>query len=244
MKQLPFILGFATTLALAAPAFGQDALAEKVKAIQKEYQAAATEYSTAIRAVKLNEDRAAVAKEKMPDRAKFAARYLEAVSGAPADPAAAEALIQAVTLDFRGSTGAKAIALLAAHHVSNPRITNVMTYLPYTGEAGEKLARALSEKGADRDVRGKASMALAKILKDTNPAEAENTLKLIIEKYADVSAGRGTLGEQAQKDIDHAKKFGTGKPAPEIAGQDIDGKDFKLSDYRGKVVMIDFWGDW
>ena len=35
-----------------------------------------------------------------------------------------------------------------------------------------------------------------------------------------------------------------GKPAPEIQGQDADGAKFKLSDYRGKVVLIDFWGDW
>ncbi|HTU19360.1 MAG TPA: hypothetical protein VMG10_14965 [Gemmataceae bacterium] len=35
-----------------------------------------------------------------------------------------------------------------------------------------------------------------------------------------------------------------GKPAPEIEGEDIDGKLFKLSDYRGKVVLLDFWGNW
>jgi AhpC/TSA family protein len=35
-----------------------------------------------------------------------------------------------------------------------------------------------------------------------------------------------------------------GEMAPDIAGEDIDGKSFKLSDYRGKVVMLDFWGDW
>ena len=29
--------------------------------------------------------------------------------------------------------------------------------------------------------------------------------------------------------------------APEIAGVDQDGKEFKLSDYRGKVVMLEFW---
>lgn len=34
------------------------------------------------------------------------------------------------------------------------------------------------------------------------------------------------------------------REAPEISGPDIDGKDFKLSDYRGKVVMLDFWGNW
>ena len=35
-----------------------------------------------------------------------------------------------------------------------------------------------------------------------------------------------------------------GKPAPEIRGEDIDGKFFKLSEYRGKVVLLDFWGNW
>lgn len=35
-----------------------------------------------------------------------------------------------------------------------------------------------------------------------------------------------------------------GTLAPEISGVDIDGIEFKLSDYRGKVVMLDFYGDW
>lgn len=35
-----------------------------------------------------------------------------------------------------------------------------------------------------------------------------------------------------------------GEPAPEIAGEDMDGKPFTLSEYRGKVVLVDFWGFW
>ncbi len=35
-----------------------------------------------------------------------------------------------------------------------------------------------------------------------------------------------------------------GTMAPDITGPDTDGVEFKLSDYRGKVVMIDFWGNW
>lgn len=35
-----------------------------------------------------------------------------------------------------------------------------------------------------------------------------------------------------------------GQIAPDIEGQDLDGKHFKLSDYRGKVVLLDFWGHW
>lgn len=29
--------------------------------------------------------------------------------------------------------------------------------------------------------------------------------------------------------------------APDIVGTDQDGRQFKLSDYRGKVVLLDFW---
>ena len=32
-----------------------------------------------------------------------------------------------------------------------------------------------------------------------------------------------------------------GRLAPEIQGIDADGASFKLSDYRGQVVLLDFW---
>lgn len=38
--------------------------------------------------------------------------------------------------------------------------------------------------------------------------------------------------------------FEIGNMAPDIEGQDFDDVTFKLSDYRGKVVVLDFWGDW
>jgi hypothetical protein len=37
---------------------------------------------------------------------------------------------------------------------------------------------------------------------------------------------------------------GPGEIAPDISGTDMEEVAFKLSDYRGKVVMLDFWGDW
>ena len=38
--------------------------------------------------------------------------------------------------------------------------------------------------------------------------------------------------------------FEIGNIAPEIEGDDLEGEPFRLSDYRGKVVVVDFWGDW
>jgi len=35
-----------------------------------------------------------------------------------------------------------------------------------------------------------------------------------------------------------------GKLAPEIRGRDADGEMFRLSDYQGKVVLLDFWASY
>jgi hypothetical protein len=40
------------------------------------------------------------------------------------------------------------------------------------------------------------------------------------------------------------EQFGIGVVAPDIGGVDLDGGAFKLSDYKGKVVFLYFWGDW
>jgi cytochrome oxidase Cu insertion factor (SCO1/SenC/PrrC family) len=38
-----------------------------------------------------------------------------------------------------------------------------------------------------------------------------------------------------------SQRIAEGKPAPNISGVDADGTKFELSDYRGKVVLLDFW---
>ena len=37
---------------------------------------------------------------------------------------------------------------------------------------------------------------------------------------------------------------GAGKPAPEFALQSLDGKTIRLSDLRGKAVVVNFWATW
>jgi hypothetical protein len=52
------------------------------------------------------------------------------------------------------------------------------------------------------------------------------------------------LASQAKELTFVVNKLSIGRKAMEIEGEDLDGKTFKLSDYRGKVVVIDFWGNW
>jgi hypothetical protein len=77
--------------------------------------------------------------------------------------------------------------------------------------------------------RKKLEETLARIQKDFgNEVDTRN------RKWGDVAAGR----LRAMNDLL------VGKVAPEIEGKDLDGTPFKLSDYRGKVVVLDFWGNW
>ena len=65
--------------------------------------------------------------------------------------------------------------------------------------------------------------------------------------YSRVRAGQSTVGELAVVESSELRERGelkVGQPAPEIVGKDLDGRTFRLSDYRGNVVVIDFWGDW
>jgi len=34
------------------------------------------------------------------------------------------------------------------------------------------------------------------------------------------------------------------KPAPEVTLKDLEGKDLSLSEYKGKVVLVNFWATW
>ena len=51
----------------------------------------------------------------------------------------------------------------------------------------------------------------------------------------------GCIANSAKTTRSNSNKPSDAKPAPEIAGIDADGKRFQLSDYRGKVVLLDFW---
>ncbi|MEO7212516.1 TlpA disulfide reductase family protein [Mucilaginibacter sp.] len=44
--------------------------------------------------------------------------------------------------------------------------------------------------------------------------------------------------------MERAKPISVGHKAPEFAITSIDGKEVKLSDYKGKYVMLDFWASW
>jgi len=117
---------------------------------------------------------------------------------------------------------------------------------PVQSKAAEPLLRKVMKKNEAEDVRGTACFILAKRLQLTNPKESQRLFNLVVRKYADVRAPdkTSTLGFMAQQALYEIQHLSIGKTAPEISGTDVEGKPFKLSDYRGKIVMVDFYGDW
>ncbi len=124
-----------------------------------------------------------------------------------------------------------------------------------TDKGSEALLRAML-KHDKPEVQGVACLTLAQVLKgqadraaggDAKAAEAlrkeaEELFTRAAEKYGDVkTAFRGTVGEKAKSELYELRHLAIGKEAPDVEGEDQDGKKFTLSDYRGKVVLLDFW---
>jgi hypothetical protein len=74
--------------------------------------------------------------------------------------------------------------------------------------------------------------------------EAEALFERAARDYGDVRLPGGTVGEMAASELFEIRHLAIGKQAPEMEGEDQDGRRFKLSDYRGKVVLIDFWSEY
>ncbi len=77
--------------------------------------------------------------------------------------------------------------------------------------------------------------------------EAETYFARAADQYPDVKVpvtyfgSGGTVGEKAKAELFQIRHLAVGKAAPDIEGEDQDGKPFKLSVYHGKVVLLDFW---
>jgi thiol-disulfide isomerase/thioredoxin len=129
------------------------------------------------------------------------------------------------------------VAFAKEHRGSEEAVKALIHVMRYTPDKEE-------EKTPHRDIKGFAMLARAKSLKGKDDARALRMLEKLQKNYFDVIERGTTLADRAEREIFEIVNLAVGKPAPEIEGEDLAGESFKLSDYRGKVVMLDFWGDW
>jgi len=65
----------------------------------------------------------------------------------------------------------------------------------------------------------------------------------VATRSVDIATGEVVVEEHPKADYTRIE-LAVGKLVPDFAFKDADGRDRKLSDYRGKFVLLDFWGTW
>ena len=248
-------------LSLLGPALGaldepkdkapQPSAQEQFQALQREYtqkqQEALRLYQEAMG--KVNED--------------LVPRFLAFAEKHPKTDAGFQALSRVITIGAAGAGAAarldKAYELLAADYADHTQIGPLCQRLRSSySPGGEKLLRAVMEKNKNVDLQGQACYYLATSFKNraqNAPEEqaeqlvtqAEALFQQLLDKYGAAKLSGRPLATMARSELGGLRnmlRLAIGKVAPDIEGEDIDGNKFKLSDYRGKVVVLDFWGNW
>lgn len=142
---------------------------------------------------------------------------------------------------------------LLADHVRSPSIAGLALDLVYgapewSAPQAATALRAILAGNENEEVQAFGLGQLALLLGldarfgDAGRAEALGLLARISERFAQreflgMDAAHFVAG--ARFEIEHLR---LGRTAPDFETVDQDGVAFKLSDYRGRVVVLDFWG--
>jgi peroxiredoxin len=65
-----------------------------------------------------------------------------------------------------------------------------------------------------------------------------------LKKTYDLQQARIAETEKLQKQYEEKSNLWTGKPAPDLALPDANGQTIKISSFRGKYLLVDFWASW
>ena len=127
----------------------------------------------------------------------------------------------------------------------------------------ERIVQAVAESNPGEALRAQAAFCLGSmafeqafpfsgtVLEERRAALLRTAREHFAEaaRHPDVKTSDGamSLGVKAGAELrrlDNLPHLKVGGLAPEIEGTDLEGKPLKLSDHRGKVVVLVFWGSW
>ncbi len=116
----------------------------------------------------------------------------------------------------------------------------------------ERHLRAILEVNRDRSVRCRAQFALASVVQNA-PEDRQTEAEALFEQYCTQFDGKHVyhfqaiekmLNDRAQSQLKELRFRAVGRPAPEITGIDLESRPLSLSEYRGRVVLLNFWATW
>ena len=240
-------------------------VAEQIKAVQKQFQEDQAAVIKEYEAAKTEKEKMEIVAKFRALSGKFAEKMLAVASENAKDPAAFDAAMTALQAG-QGATAVKAAELIAAHHIDNPKLTPMLPRLAASGAGGEKLVAAIAEKATDKKTKGTALYFLASgklenadyprtgelLPADKQAAalkDAGEMLRKVAKEYGDIELpARGpkteTIAKAAEGQLFFLENLTVGKTLPDSAVEDLAGKKVKISDYKGKVVVLDIWATW
>jgi peroxiredoxin len=177
----------------------------------------------------------------------------------PTDPMAALALATIVNQYPDTSEGKEAADLILKQHLLDESPDSMLEQLAQS-ESGFALEILRAAYGSipESGTKGRAGFALARFLKTraerdgwrnvassrADLALAEPLFEETLVRYPNLRVGQRTLADVARSELDESHSLSVGNIAPEIKGEDTEGQLMQLSDHRGKVVVLSFWGNW
>jgi hypothetical protein len=246
----------------AAPAQEQTQdQAARLDALIERWDQAEKAFYEKYRAAETNEERRALMDQR-PKPADYLPEAVEIAEQAAGTEVAARAWMWALShldpQDRAGELAEVAIEALMRDHMDSPEVAELPMMLMYVGgrslgdDKVEALLRDMVARAPQGALQGNAMFALASVLdsdeldpESERGKEVRGLMEAVAKGYADVKDSRGrSIGARAEGWIFEKDHLQVGKAAPEIEGTDLSGVAFKLSDYRGKVVLLDFWGNW
>ncbi len=226
---------------------------EQFEALIGELQTGRTETFKALGNAKTAEEKDKIQAEFKKSLSAMVPRMLDLAEKNPKEEISGEALLFVVSIASPGPQQDKAITLLLKNH--EQRVPQACMMLAQSGnpQAQVFLTAILNNKDASNKAKAFATLGMAFMAKrrldEAEPKsadavkfskETEDLFEQILAKYKDVKEAVAA----AEGELFVMRNLAIGKVAPDIEGADSDGKKFKLSDYRGKVVVLDFWALW
>jgi hypothetical protein len=233
-------------------------------AILEEYQAADHRVAEAIRAASVGRKSAELLRRQELRQA-CADRFLALARDFAGSPAASDDVIDALTWVIsycpEDPWGRRAVEQLLQGPILSERMAGVCQKLDAReSPIAEPVLREVLRRNPHELARAQASLALARALRrrseragptsgDLEQAadlvrEAESLYESARTQYGELRIGGGTVAEIAGADLFELRSLAIGREAPEIEGLDLEGRPMALSEFRGKVVVLEFWGHW
>jgi hypothetical protein len=238
----------------AAQETERDYDAELTELVQN-FENARDDWIKTLRAAETDEERQALMDEQPGEE--FVLQFQELADDAAGTEAAGGAWMWVLKVTQNGHEELKrqAVEILLNDYIDSDVIEELPLGLRHGGSVyGEELCvsglRTMVTESSNAKVAAGAHFQLAGYLLDLPNAgeeqmeEARELLEALKEKYGELQDGRKRTYAALADGVLQSMEIAPGKPAPEIEGKDLDGVPFKLSDYRGKVVLLDFWGHW